>query len=56
MSSMVLLAMLEHRSVTSSLVIATSADGAFSAHAWIEQNGQPLLWPGGAGFARLVEL
>jgi len=56
-TSLVLLAMLQHRSVSSTLVIATATDGAFSAHAWVERDGEPLLWPGRQGeFGRLVEL
>jgi len=28
----------------------------FGAHAWIERDGQALLWSGGSEFERLVEL
>jgi hypothetical protein len=56
MRSLVLLALLERRSVRSTLVIGASADEGFYAHAWIEHEGEALLWPGGSGLGRLVEL
>jgi hypothetical protein len=54
--SLVLLAVLERRSVATTLVIGASADAGFQAHAWIERHGVALLWPGDTELGRLVEL
>jgi hypothetical protein len=52
----VLLAVLERRSIATTLVIGASADAGFQAHAWIERHGEALLWPGDTELGRLVEL
>jgi transglutaminase superfamily protein len=54
--SLVVLAMLARRGVSTTLVIAVNPEPAFAAHAWIEQAGRPLLPTEGFGHARLVEL
>jgi hypothetical protein len=53
--SLVLTALLARRGIDSSLVIAVSSSGSFSAHAWVEQEGRALL-PRGGGFAPIVQL
>lgn len=54
--SLVLITMLSHRSIPSTLVLGVSPDGGFSAHAWVELNGIPLLPAREDVFRRLVEL
>jgi Transglutaminase-like superfamily len=54
--SLVLMALLARRGVTSSLVIGVKTGGQFEAHAWIEREGRPLLPAGGGAYARLLEL
>ena len=57
--SLVLVRLLARRGVTSALVIAacpeTEADD-FTAHAWVEVGGRPVLPPGGPGYGRLITL
>lgn len=54
--SLVLLALLERRGVASTLVIGVQAEPEFSAHAWIECEGEALLPSGGSRFARLTAI
>lgn len=54
--SLVLAALLGRRGIPAKLVIGTRAAPDFGAHAWVEQDGHPVLDPGGGSFARLVEL
>ena len=53
--SLVLTRILARRGAHSSLIIGVSASPRFSAHAWVEYAGVPLL-PSGSGFHRLTEL
>ena len=57
--SLVLVRLLARRGVASALVIAacpqTEADD-FTAHAWVEVSGRPVLPPGGPGYGRLISL
>jgi hypothetical protein len=54
--SLVVLAMLARRGTGTTLVIATRPEPAFTAHAWVEHAGHPLLPTEGFGDVRLVEL
>lgn len=54
--SLVLIAMLVRRGTRATLVIGVSPEPSFKAHAWVEQEGQPLLPPGDEDFERLLEL
>ena len=54
--SLVLIHMLARRSIGSTLVIGVSPEGGFSAHAWVELGGRPLLPAREDVFRRLVEL
>jgi len=56
MQSLVLTRLLARRRLTSSVVIGVTAAPEFSAHAWVEYAGRPLLPAYGPVFARLVEL
>lgn len=54
--SLVLIALLSRRGLQSSLVIGVRSSPRFSAHAWVEHDGVPLL-PGSNGvFERLVDV
>jgi hypothetical protein len=55
-SSLVLSRLLERRGIDASVVVAIRSDPGFSAHAWVEHRGRPLLRPGDLGYERLVEL
>lgn len=55
MRSLVLLTLLERRSVTATLVIGVKPAPSFGAHAWVERDGRPLL-PAGDEFGRLVAI
>jgi transglutaminase superfamily protein len=52
--SLVLLALLERRGVSGSLVIGVRSEPDFAAHAWVECDGVTLLPDGGGQFARLT--
>jgi hypothetical protein len=52
--SLVLTRMLGRRGIASTLVIGVAVDPAFSAHAWVESGGRPLL--PSLDTSRLVEL
>jgi Transglutaminase-like superfamily len=54
-TSLVLTSMLARRGVESRLVIGVDVDPSFSAHAWVECDGEPLLPALNVG-SRLVEL
>ncbi len=54
--SLVLIELLARREIAATLVIGTSASSDFSAHAWVELNGEALLPPAGYGVGRLAEL
>jgi hypothetical protein len=54
--SLILTEVLARRGIGSSLVIGVLPAPSFSAHAWVELDGQPLLPPHEWGHNRLVEL
>jgi len=54
--SLVLDRLLAHRSLHSVVVVAARAEPEFSAHAWVEHDGVPLLEPGSPAHKRLLEL
>jgi hypothetical protein len=54
--SLVLTQLLGRRGIQASLVIGARTSPSFSAHAWVEQAGQPVLPAGDSSFGRLVEL
>lgn len=54
--SLVLTQLLARRGIPAKLVIGARAKPSFSAHAWVEQAGQPILPPGEHSLGRLVEL
>jgi hypothetical protein len=56
MRSLVLLAMLARRGIATRLVIGVSPAPTFTAHAWIELDGQALLETDESKYQRLVEL
>jgi hypothetical protein len=56
MRSLVLTRLLARRGVPSTLIIGVSPAPEFTAHAWVEHAGRPLLPSYGTMFARLVEL
>ena len=56
MQSLVLTALLARRGRGSSLVIGVSPAGRFTAHAWVERAGTPLLPAHEREFGRLAEL
>jgi hypothetical protein len=53
--SLVLTALLAARGVESTLVIGVRPGPKFSAHAWVEHRGRPLLPSGSGEFARVSE-
>lgn len=54
--SLVLTQLLGRRGIQAKLVIGARTRPSFSAHAWVEQAGQPVLPAGDSSFGRLVEL
>jgi hypothetical protein len=56
MRSLVLTSILARRRIESTLVIAVSPQPRFAAHAWVEQDGVPLLAPAESPFQRIVEI
>ena len=56
MQSLVLTRLLARRNRPAKLVIGVSPTGAFTAHAWVERDGVPLLPTGEDEFGRLAEL
>jgi hypothetical protein len=54
--SLVLMRLLARRGIAAKLVIGVCAKPSFSAHAWVEQAGQPVLPAGEHSLGRLVEL
>lgn len=54
--SLVLTQMLARRGIEAKLVIGVQVDGAFSAHAWVELAGEPVLPVEEHSTGRLVEL
>ena len=56
MQSLVLTRLLARRNRPAKLVIGVSPTGAFTAHAWVERDGVPLLPTGDDEFGRLAEL
>jgi Transglutaminase-like superfamily len=54
-TSLVLTALLARRDIAARLVIGVRPD-PFAAHAWVEQDGRPLLPPAPAPFERLLEI
>jgi hypothetical protein len=54
--SLVLSRMLSARGIPSTLVIGAHSQPEFTAHAWVEHDGRPVLHPRGYQDSRLVEL
>lgn len=54
--SLVLVALLARREISSTLVIGVQVDPSFAAHAWVEAGDRPLLPTGGGRYTRLLEL
>lgn len=54
--SLVLLALLERRGVSASLMIGVRSEPEFGAHAWVELGGEALLPAGGGEFGVLTSL
>lgn len=54
--SLVLTRLLARRGIAAKLVIGACAKPSFSAHAWVEQAGHPVLPAGEHSLGRLVEL
>jgi hypothetical protein len=54
--SLVLTRLLARRGIPAKLVIGARTVPDFTAHAWVEHDGHPVLWPGDGSFGRLVEL
>jgi hypothetical protein len=54
--SLVLIELLARRGIAATLVIGTSPSSDFSAHAWVELDGEALLSPAGFADGRLAEL
>jgi hypothetical protein len=54
--SLVLTRLLARRGIPAKLVIGARAAPNFLAHAWVEYEGHPVLFPGDGSFGRLVEL
>lgn len=54
--SLVLTQLLGRRGIQAKLVIGARTRPSFSAHAWVEHAGQPVLPAGDSSFGRLVEL
>lgn len=54
--SLVLSRLLTTRAIPSTLVIGARAEPSFSAHAWVEHEGQPVLPPRDFDEMRLVEM
>jgi Transglutaminase-like superfamily len=54
--SVVVTSLLARHGIASTLVIAVKRDGAFIAHAWVEQDGRPVLPAGDPALRRLLEL
>jgi hypothetical protein len=56
MQSLVLASLLARRGVDATMVIGVRSADEFSANAWLELDGKPLLPAGGSAFRRLAEL
>ena len=56
MQSLVLTDLLERRGIRSTLVIGVASDPEFTAHAWVESAGRPLLPSRQPVYQRLAEL
>jgi hypothetical protein len=54
--SLVLSQLLATRAIPSTLVIGARSEPRFSAHAWVEHEGQPVLPPRGFDALKLVEM
>jgi hypothetical protein len=54
--SLVLVRLLARRGIPARLVLGVTPGEGFAAHAWVEQDGAPVLATGGDRFQRLVEL
>jgi Transglutaminase-like superfamily len=54
--SLVLTRLLAKRRISARLVIGARSSPSFSAHAWVEHGGTPVLKPGDESYGRLVEL
>lgn len=54
--SLVVVGLLERRSVSTTLVIGVQPGDRLKAHAWVEAEGRPLLHDGGGRYERLTEL
>ncbi len=56
MRSLVLTGLLARREISSTLVIGVRPRPEFTAHAWVEHDGRPLLVPGESDYGRLAEM
>ncbi|MDQ3643827.1 MAG: lasso peptide biosynthesis B2 protein [Actinomycetota bacterium] len=57
MRSLVLTGLLARRGISSTLIIGVRPEPEFSAHAWVEHGGRPLLPSGGSDhYGRLAEM
>ncbi len=56
MRSLVLTGLLARREISSTLVIGVRPEPEFTAHAWVEHDGRPLLVPGEFEYGRLAEM
>ncbi len=56
MRSLVLTRLLARRGIESSVIIGVRPEPEFTAHAWVEHAGQPLLPPGDPSLGRLTEI
>jgi hypothetical protein len=54
--SLVLLNLLQRRGAEGTLVVGVKTEPRFSAHAWIEYEGEPLIPSGGDKYARITVL
>lgn len=56
MRSLVLTGLLARRGISGTLIIGVRPAPEFTAHAWVEHEGRPLLDSGGPGYGRLAEI
>lgn len=56
MRSLVLTGLLARRGMSSTLIIGVRPEPEFTAHAWVEHAGEPLLPPGENSYGRLAEI
>lgn len=56
MRSLVLTRILARRGIDSTVILGVRPAPDFGSHAWVEQDGRPVLPPLGRGFTKLLEL